>query len=55
MDRETYAEIVRCFSALASACREAESGQVAVSKLNERVLARWGRLRPRLPPLAKKD
>ncbi len=57
LDRETYTEIVRCFSALVGVCREAESGQVPLAALSERVLARWGRLRPRLPGLqpAKKD
>jgi hypothetical protein len=51
LDRDVYAEIVRCFSSLATACRQAESGQVPVSTLNEQVLARWSRLRPRLPAL----
>jgi class 3 adenylate cyclase len=44
-----YAEIVRCFAALAGACRDAESGQVPVSVLREGVLARWERLRHGLP------
>jgi class 3 adenylate cyclase/HEAT repeat protein/Arc/MetJ family transcription regulator len=51
MDRDVYAEIVRCFSSLAAACRQAESGNVPVATLNEQVLARWSRLRPRLPAL----
>jgi class 3 adenylate cyclase len=56
LDREVYAEIVRCFSALAGVCREATAGQVPIAALNEQVLARWAKLRPRLPglPPAKK-
>jgi hypothetical protein len=57
LDRETYFEIARCFSALVGVCRSAESGQVPVSTITAQVLSRWGRLRPRLPGLAqpKKD
>jgi len=51
LDRETYAEIARCFSALVGVCRSAGSGQVPVSTITEQVLARWSRLRPRLPGL----
>jgi len=51
LDRETYAEIVRSFSALVEVCRGAESGQVPVSTIMAKVLARWSRLRPRLPGL----
>jgi class 3 adenylate cyclase len=53
LDRETYVEIARCFSALLGVCRQAESGQVPVSIISAQVLARWGRLRPRLPGLGK--
>jgi len=49
LEAGAYAEIVRCFSALAGACKEARSGEVPVAVLNERVLARWERLKPRLP------
>ncbi len=52
LDRETYMEIARCFSALIGVCRQAENGQVALSTLNAQVLARWSKLRPRLPGLA---
>ncbi|MGA2975270.1 MAG: adenylate/guanylate cyclase domain-containing protein [Spirochaetia bacterium] len=52
LDRETYVELARCFSALISLCRKAEHGQVALSSITERVLSRWSRLRPRLPGLA---
>src|SRR5208337_4798780 len=57
LDRETYVEIARCFSALVGVCRDAESGQVPVSAISAQVLARWSRLRPRLPGLgqAKKE
>jgi hypothetical protein len=51
LDRETYAEIARCFSALIGVCRGAEAGQVPVSTITTQVLARWSRLRPRLPAL----
>jgi len=51
LDRETYAEIIRSFSALVEVCRGAESGQVPVSTITAQVLARWSRLRPRLPGL----
>jgi hypothetical protein len=51
LDRETYFEIARCFSALVAVCRGAESGQVPVSTISAQVLARWSRLRPRLPGL----
>jgi hypothetical protein len=53
LDRETYAEIARCFSALVGVCRSAESGQVPVSTITAQVLARWSRLRPRLPGLGQ--
>jgi class 3 adenylate cyclase len=52
LDRETYAEIARCFAALVGVCRTAEAGQVPLSAITEQVLARWSRLRPRLPGLA---
>ena len=51
LDRDVYVEIVRCFSALAGACRQAPGGSVPVAALNEQVLARWAKLRPRLPGL----
>jgi class 3 adenylate cyclase len=51
LDRETYAEIARCFSALIGVCRGAEAGQVPVATITTQVLARWSRLRPRLPGL----
>jgi class 3 adenylate cyclase len=51
LDRETWAEIARCFSALIGVCRGAESGQVPVSTITAQVLARWSRLRPKLPGL----
>jgi class 3 adenylate cyclase len=51
LDRETYAEIIRCFASLITVCKSAEGGQVPVSALTENVLSRWGRLRPRLPGL----
>ncbi len=53
LDKETYAEIVRCFSALVGVCKGAESGQVPVSVISTHVLARWSRLRPRLPGLGQ--
>ncbi|HUJ73885.1 MAG TPA: adenylate/guanylate cyclase domain-containing protein, partial [bacterium] len=52
LDAGAYTEIVRCFAALVGACKEARSGQVPLAVLNERVLARWERLKPRLPRLA---
>jgi class 3 adenylate cyclase len=57
LDRETYVEIARCFSALIAVCRAAEGGQVSIAALNDQVLKRWTRLRPKLPGLApaKKD
>jgi hypothetical protein len=52
LDRETYKEIVECFSTLADVCRKADGGQVAVSALTGQVLARWGRIKTRLPGVA---
>jgi len=52
LERETYMEIARCFSALVALCKKAEGGTVSLAALNEQVLARWGRLRPRLPGFA---
>ena len=49
LDAGVYAEILRCFSALAGACREAPAGQVPVTTITDQVLARWERLRPKLP------
>ena len=49
LDAGVYTEILRCFSALAGACREAPAGQVPVSTITDQVLARWERLRPKLP------
>ena len=51
LERDVYAEIVRSFSALVAVCRKAEAGKVPVAALKEQVLARWIRLRPRLPGL----
>jgi class 3 adenylate cyclase len=51
LDRETYAEIVRSFGALVALCKGAPSGQVPVTTITTQVLARWSRLRPRLPGL----
>jgi class 3 adenylate cyclase len=51
LDRETYAEIVRSFGALVELCKGAPSGQVPVATITTQVLARWSRLRPRLPGL----
>jgi len=53
LDRETYKEIIACFSALADVCRKAGGGQIAVSALSGQVLARWGRIKTRLPGLAR--
>ncbi len=53
LDRETYREIIACFSALADVCRKADSGQIAVSALSGQVLARWGRIKARLPGVAR--
>jgi class 3 adenylate cyclase/HEAT repeat protein len=52
LDRETYVEIARCFSALIAVCRGAENGRVTLAAINEQVLKRWNRLRPKLPGLA---
>ncbi len=54
LEPDVYAEIQRCFSALAGVCRQAPSGQVQVVTLYQQVLARWERLRPRLPALSRK-
>ena len=53
LDRETYREIIACFSALADVCRKADGGQIAVSALSGQVLARWSRIKPRLPGVAR--
>jgi class 3 adenylate cyclase/HEAT repeat protein len=55
LDRETYKEIIACFSALADVCRKASGGQIAVSALSGQVLARWGRIKPRLPGITRKE
>jgi hypothetical protein len=34
-------------------CRKAGGGQIAVSALSGQVLARWGRIKTRLPGLAR--
>jgi len=49
LDRETYTEVIRCFSSLIAVCKGAEGGQVPVARLSEQVLSRWSKLRPRLP------
>jgi len=49
LDRGACVDIGRCFSALAALCRAADGGQVAVSAINAQVLARWSRIRARLP------
>jgi class 3 adenylate cyclase/HEAT repeat protein len=49
LDAGVYAEILRCVSALVGVCRDAPAGQVPVSVITDRVLARWERLRPKLP------
>jgi len=55
LEAATYAEILRCFSALIAVCKEADSGKVPVSGLPERVLGPWEPRRPRLPrPAAPK-
>jgi hypothetical protein len=54
LDPDVYAQIVHCFSALADACRKAESGRVPVVTLYEQILTQWMRLRPRLPALPRK-
>jgi class 3 adenylate cyclase/HEAT repeat protein len=48
MDAESWSEIVKCFSALAAACRGAAGGQIAVAAVNDQVLARWDRIKGRL-------
>jgi hypothetical protein len=48
MDAESWSEIVKCFSALAAACRGATGGQIAVAAVNDQVLARWDRIKGRL-------
>ena len=53
LDRETYKEIIACFSALADVCRKADGGQIAVSALSGQVLARWSRIKARLPGVAR--
>jgi|GEM_PF-1931408 len=53
LDRETYKEIIACFSALADVCRKADGGQIAVSALSGQVLARWSRIKTRLPGVAR--
>ncbi len=49
LDRETYAELIRCFSSLIAVCKTAVDGHVPVARLSEQVLSRWSKLRPRLP------
>ncbi len=51
LDKETYVELVRCFSSLIAVCRKADNGSVSLSSINEQVLTKWNRLRPRLPGL----
>ena len=53
LDRETYKEIIACFSALADVCRKANGGQIAVSALSGQVLARWSRIKTHLPGVAR--
>jgi class 3 adenylate cyclase len=53
LDRETYVEVIRCFSALITACKRAEADQVSVRELNTHVIDRLNRLRPRLPKLSQ--
>jgi class 3 adenylate cyclase/HEAT repeat protein len=48
MDVESWTEIVKCFSALTAACRDAPNGQVPVATVNAQVLARWDRIKGRL-------
>jgi hypothetical protein len=52
LERALCAEIGRCFSALAALCRAAEGGKVAVADVNAQVLARWSKVRTRLPDCA---
>jgi class 3 adenylate cyclase len=49
LDRAACAEIGRCFSALAALCRGADGGKVTVADINANVLARWSKVRARLP------
>jgi class 3 adenylate cyclase len=51
LDKETYVELVRCFSSLIAVCRKADNGSIPLAMLNEQVIAKWNRLRPRLPGL----
>jgi class 3 adenylate cyclase len=53
LDRETYKEIIACFSALADVCRKADGGQIAVSALSGQVLSRWSRIKTRLPGVVR--
>ena len=55
MDAGSWSEIVKCFSALAAACRGAANGQVAVAAVNEQVLARWDRVTSRLCRRRRED
>jgi class 3 adenylate cyclase len=48
MPAAALAEIDRCFTLLLSLCRAAEEGKVPVAAVEEKVLAPWRLLRPRL-------
>ena len=48
LDVESWTEIVKCFSALAAACRGAADGQIPVATVNAQILSRWDRVKGRL-------
>ncbi len=50
VDPDVLRQITICFESLQSLCREAQDGNVPLVPINEKVLAQWDLIRPRLPP-----
>jgi class 3 adenylate cyclase len=52
IDKRVLVEIVQAFGALDVLCRGAKDGNIAASAVSEQVLARWARVKSRLPAAA---